>query len=73
MIDVTDDALRLVPEAVGAEVIPPLIDVSLFVKLLSFIVETVSDLVTNHHADPAEVERFGKELSLRVTLTKFSG
>ena len=58
----TDDALSFIPEAGGAQFVPPLIDISLLVKLFSFVIKAVGNLVTNHHADSPEVQRFRKEL-----------
>ena len=63
---VTNDALSFSPEAGGADLVPPLIDVPLLVKLLALVVEAVRDLVSNHHTDPSKIQGFGEKLKISL-------
>ncbi len=48
-----DNALSALPEGLHRCIIPPLLQVPVFVELPAFVVESVSDFVTDHYADPA--------------------
>ena len=52
----TYDAVSSVSEACGTILIPPLIDVSLLIKLFSLVIKPVSDLMTNHHTNTTKVQ-----------------
>lgn len=68
-----NDALRSLAECLDGGIVPPLHHVALFVKLPSLIVETVGDLVTDHHTDPTIVQRLGKVLTVEKRLQYASG
>lgn len=63
-----DDALSPLPEGLDRCVIPPLLQVAVLVELSSFVVETVSDFVTNHDSDPAVLENKSHQLFISISL-----
>jgi hypothetical protein len=52
-----DNALGPLPEGLDRCIIPPLLEVAVLVELAALVVEAVRDFVTNHHSDPAVLNR----------------
>lgn len=50
------DTLGPLPKRPYGGVVPPLHHVAILVELASFVVETVGDLVTDHHTDSTVVQ-----------------
>ena len=63
-----DDALGALAERPDRRVVPPLHHVAVLVELPALVVEAVGDLVADHHADAAVVQRLGKVLRVEQRL-----
>lgn len=64
----TNDALRLLLELDGGDVIPPLVDVTDVVELPALVVKAVRDLVADDHPDAAKVQALREKFVVKWRL-----